>query len=159
MKKFAAFLVALGCFLHPLISQAVSWEDEKRNWEENARQNVNYRDPGYAARLAFSPFPIDLGHFYVGEIKKGVWTSVGEFVSVAALVIAAIDASGRSRRGVDPVWTPASAVAITVGLSGFLGLKVWSSFDAAEGAKKFNSKAGVSAQQSRLIGIGLSAPF
>lgn len=163
-KKFqlknVGVIFAVGLIFFQGPAYGVSWEDEKRTWEEYARSPL-YRDPGYAARLAFSPFPIDLGHFYTGSIKKGVWTTVGEIVSTAAAVGGILDANGRSKRGEAEVWTTRNIVLAGAGLFGFLGFKVWSSFDAAKEAERFNARHGGKEplQQSRALGIGLSFTF
>src|SRR5687768_14213728 len=90
--KCAALLLLLAA-----PGRAASWEDEKTEWEKMAGTRF-YKDPGYAAKLALNFYPVDLGHFYVGEVGKGVWSSAGQTVSLVALALPILNAQARSRR-------------------------------------------------------------
>jgi hypothetical protein len=114
------------------------WEDEKDEWEKMAGTRF-YKDPGYAAKLSVGLLPMDMGHFYVGEVPKGVWSSVGQTVSLAAVGIPLLNAQGRSKRDKDPVWTSGMIATAAVGGLGYIALKVWSAFDAAQGARRYNA--------------------
>jgi hypothetical protein len=118
--------------------KAASWEDEKKVWEDHANRK-DERDPGYAAKLSLSLLPVDNGHFYVGEVGKGIWFSVGQTVSLVAAAVPVLNSQSRSKQGVRPVWTTPMVISASVGGFCYLALKVWSAYDAAEGARRYNA--------------------
>jgi hypothetical protein len=134
VKVFMAMLLFLS---GP--AAAASWEDESKEWEKFSSTRL-YKDPGYAAKLSLNFIPVDNGHFYVGEVGKGVWFSLGQTVSVAVVAVPVLGAQSRSRQKKDPTWTTGMAVMASAGLLSYLGLKVWSAFDAAEGARRYNAR-------------------
>jgi hypothetical protein len=117
--------------------RAASWEDETKEWEKLSGTRF-YKDPGYAAKLALNLYPVDLGHFYVGEVPKGVWSSAGQTVSLVALVLPVLNAQSRSKNDKDPVWTGGMVAVAAAGGVGYLALKIWSAFDAAQSARRYN---------------------
>ena len=141
-RIFLAFLLfALGLAAtapSPVLAEA-NWEDEKDVWKDISKQR-QYKDPGYAAKLSLTLLPIDNGHFYVGEVGKGIWFTMGETASLAALAVPFLRAQNRSRENVKPLWTDAMVVSAALGGVGYLLLKIWSAFDAAEGARRFNRR-------------------
>lgn len=120
---------------------AASWEDEKREWEKLSAGRF-YKDPGYAAKLSLTPLPIDNGHFYVGDVGKGIWFSVGETASLAAAALPFLQAQARSRRKDSPVWTDGMAASAAAGVVSYVALKVWSAYDAAASARRYNAAQG-----------------
>jgi hypothetical protein len=143
-SKYSALLrvfsVALTCHLAlgTFHVHSASWEDEKDEWEKMSSTRF-YKDPGYAAKLALNWLPVDNGHFYVGEVAKGIWFSVGQTASLVAVVSAYLGAQSRSKDKKQPIWTDGMIAAAGAGFAGYLGLKVWSAFDAAEGARRYNA--------------------
>lgn len=132
--KVLTLLLALSPAL-----RAASWEDESKEWEKVSGTRF-YKDPGYAAKLALNLYPIDMGHFYVGDVAKGVWSSAGQTVSLVALVMPVLSSQSRSKQDKDPVWTSGMIVTASVGGLGYLALKIWSAFDAAGTARRFNAE-------------------
>ena len=121
-------------------SRAASWEDEKKVWEEQANA-YQEKDPGYAAKLALNFLPIDNGHFYVGEVGKGIWFSVGQTVGLVALAIPVLNSQSRSKdEELRPIWTSGMIITAAVGGLSYMGLKVWSAYDAAAGAERHNKR-------------------
>lgn len=114
-----------------------SWEDETKEWEKLSGTRF-YKDPGYAAKLALNLYPVDMGHFYVGDVGKGVWSSAGQTVSLVALVLPVLNAQARSKRDKDDIWTSGMIVTAAAGGVGYLVLKIWSAFDAAASARRYN---------------------
>lgn len=130
-------LVVSQAALRPSFCSAASWEDEKKAWEEFAN-NPREKDPGYAAKLSLNFLPVDNGHFYVGEVSRGIWFSVGQTASLVAVVSPYLSAQSRAKQDKDPIWTTSMIVTAAMGGAGYLILKVWSAFDAAEGARRYN---------------------
>jgi hypothetical protein len=143
MKTTQAFLswaVAAALLGSPFsTARSASWEDEKKVWEEYAN-TPRGKDPGYAAKLSLNFLPIDNGHFYVGEVGKGIWFSVAETAALAAVAIPVLGAQSRSKQDIRPVWTDAMVVSAAAGGVAYMALKVWSAFDAAEGARRYNER-------------------
>ena len=79
-----------------------------------------------------------MGHFYVGDVGKGVWSSAGQTISLAALVLPVLNAQARSKRDKEKIWTGGMIATAAVGGLGYMGLKIWSAFDAAAGARRYN---------------------
>ncbi len=117
--------------------QAASWEDEKEVWEQLSKTRL-YKDPGYAAKLSLSFLPVDNGHFYVGEVGKGIWFSVGETASLAAIAVPLLNAQSRSKEDLKPLWTDAMVASAALGGFFYVFLKVWSAYSAAESARRYN---------------------
>lgn len=139
-KQLICWAIILVFISHrPAAVGAASWEDEKKVWEETAR-GQEYKDPGYAAKLSLNIMPIDQGHFYVGDVKRGVWTSLFQTIAVIAIAVPVLDAKTRSDDNKSPVWTPAALSSAVLGTISFLSLKVWSAFDSAESAKRYNQE-------------------
>jgi hypothetical protein len=132
----AVFLVA--CHLSPVASPAASWEDEKQIWESLSNAK-DYKDPGYAAKLSLNFLPVDNGHFYVGDVGKGIWFSVGETTSLAAVAVPLLNSQSRSKEGLRPIWTDAMVATAALGGVSYIALKVWSAYDAAASARRFNA--------------------
>jgi hypothetical protein len=132
----AAVLLFAAC---PPARAASSWEDESKEWEKLSGTRF-YKDPGYAAKLSLTFLPVDNGHFYVGEVAKGVWFSLGETVSLAAVVAPVLAAQSRSKLKKDPVWTGGQIAMAGAGVAAYLGLKVWSAFGAAADARRYNAE-------------------
>ena len=103
MRRAFVKCLALLLMAAPVL-RAASWEDESKEWEKMSGTRF-YKDPGYAAKLALNLYPIDMGHFYVGEVPKGVWSSAGQTVSLVALVLPVLSAQSRSKNDKEPVWT------------------------------------------------------
>lgn len=142
-RKRALTVLFLSLFVFHLPSpvfrlHAASWEDEKDEWEKMSSTRF-YKDPGYAAKLALNWLPVDNGHFYVGEVGKGIWFSVGQTASLVAVLSAYLGAQSRSKDEKRPIWTDGMVATAAGGLAGYLGLKVWSAFDAAAGARRYNA--------------------
>lgn len=136
VSVFSLMLLAAAACV-PTSASSASWEDEAKEWEKFSGTRF-YKDPGYAAKLALNLWPIDNGHFYVGEVRKGVWFSLGETVALAAAAIPILNAQARSKQDKDPIWTDGMVAAAAVGGASYLILKMWSAFDAAAGARRYN---------------------
>ncbi len=138
-KGRAVFFALLSLIPHlpspPL--NAASWEDEKEVWEQLSKTRL-YKDPGYAAKLSLSFLPVDNGHFYVGEVGKGIWFSVGETASLVAIAVPLLNAQSRSKADLKPLWTDAMVVSASLGGFFYVFLKVWSAYSAAESARRYN---------------------
>jgi hypothetical protein len=117
---------------------ASNWEDEKDEWMKIANSRV-YKDPGYAAKLAMNFLPVDNGHFYVDEIKKGVWFTVGQTAALSAVAVTYLGSRSREKEDKDPIWTDAMVAAGSAGALAYVGLKVWAAFSAAEDARRYNA--------------------
>lgn len=131
-------LAALPMFVIGVLPlPAASWEDEKKTWDSEAGVRSE-KDPGYAAKLSLNFLPVDNGHFYVGEVSRGIWFSVGQTLSLAAVAVPLLNSQSRSRQERRPVWTQAMVGIASGGGVGYLALKVWAAFDAAAGARRFN---------------------
>lgn len=133
------FMAVLSLISDPLSPslQAASWEDEKEVWEQLSKTRL-YKDPGYAAKLSLSFLPVDNGHFYVGEVGKGIWFSVGETASLVAIAVPLLNAQSRSKADLKPLWTDAMVVSASLGGFFYVFLKVWSAYSAAESARRYN---------------------
>ncbi len=118
-------------------ARAASWEDEKKTWDSEAGVRSE-KDPGYAAKLSLNFLPVDNGHFYVGEVSRGIWFSVGQTLSLVAVAVPLLNSQSRSRQELRPVWTQAMVGVAAAGGFGYLALKVWAAFDAAAGARRYN---------------------
>jgi hypothetical protein len=132
--------VLLACHLSPATghrSWAASWEDEKDVWEQMSSTRF-YKDPGYAAKLALNFLPVDNGHFYVGEVGKGIWFSVGQTASLVAVAAAYLGSQSRAKEDERPIWTSSMIASAAGGVVSYIGLKVWSAYSAAEGARRYN---------------------
>jgi len=151
MKRVLLAMLVVGTALAPL--RAASWEDEKKVWEEQANA-FQEKDPGYAAKLALNFLPIDNGHFYVGEVGKGIWFSVGQTVGLVALAIPVLNSQSRSKdEELRPIWTSGMIVTAAVGGLTYMGLKVWSAYDAAAGAERYNKRMAEKRKQAFQWGI------
>jgi hypothetical protein len=133
---FAKALLLLLALAAPP-ARAASWEDEDKEWEKFSSTRF-YKDPGYAAKLSLGWLPVDMGHFYVGDVSKGVWSSAGQAVALTALVMPVLNAQARSKRDKEDIWTGGMIATAVAGGLGYLGLKIWSSFDAAASARRYN---------------------
>jgi hypothetical protein len=133
------FLLPIACGLLPAPLRGASWEDEKDEWEKFSSTRF-YKDPGYAAKLALNFLPVDNGHFYVGEVGKGIWFSVGQTVALAAVAVPVLNSQSRTRQDKDPVWTSGMVATAGGGALVYLALKVWSAYDAADGARRYNAE-------------------
>ena len=133
-------IAALFCLLSllPLAGWSDSWEDEKQVWEQMSNSKT-YKDPGYAAKLSLNFWPVDNGHFYVGDVGKGIWFSVGETAALVAAAMPVLTAQARVRQDKSPTWTTSMVVSAALGGLSYIGLKVWSGYDAADGARRFNA--------------------
>ncbi|MBI4396598.1 MAG: hypothetical protein HY548_05850 [Elusimicrobia bacterium] len=141
MKKLLSqigCMILLVAFAAPCAG-AASWEDEKEEWKKFSSTRF-YKDPGYAAKLSLAFLPVDNGHFYVGEVGKGVWFSVGETVALAAVAVPFFNSQSRAKEEKDPLWSTGMIATAAFGGVSYIALKVWSAFDAAEGARRYNKQ-------------------
>lgn len=139
-KGFIVFLIFQWAIGHPQPAMgAASWEDEKEEWERISSTRF-YKDPGYAAKLSLNFWPVDNGHFYVGEVGKGVWYSVGETMALVAVATAYLNAQSRSKEDIKPIWTDAMVGAAAGGGVFYIGLKVLSAFSSAACARRYNAE-------------------